>query len=179
MVVDDDDDGEACASGALASCCAEGVEVEVVSSPASTTSTPMSTPEMGILWQSGMSLLVSFAPIMPAMRATPRTSPFLTREARMREAGVGLEKRIVLMAMARREVGGLCDREDGADGCGGESGEGCVGAEGCGGGMLTMWALPVDVRWVSRAAELSLLLCLDLDVEKKRTGWSAGDGCSR
>jgi len=45
------------------------------------------------------------------MRATPRTSPFFIREAAMRWAGLGLEKRKVQRAIARRVVGALWEKE--------------------------------------------------------------------
>lgn len=75
------------------------------------------------------------------MRATERTSPFFSAEARIREAGVGLVKRMRARARARRVVAGLW-----VCGLGGV----VVGeaAGGVGGGRETMCAEPVEVRWV-------------------------------
>ena len=59
---------------------------------------------------------------MPAMRETPRTSPFLRLLLRMRESGVALEKYMVPTAMAVRTVWALAE-------------------------TLTMCADPEAVRW--------------------------------
>ena len=47
---------------------------------------------------------VCFAAMMPAMRDTERTSPFLLEAERMRERAVGFEKWTVPVAMAVRMV---------------------------------------------------------------------------
>lgn len=45
--------------------------------------------------------------MIPAIRATPSTSPFLSWLARMRGMAVGVEKSTVQTAVARRAVGDL------------------------------------------------------------------------
>jgi hypothetical protein len=60
----------------------------------------------GTLWQSGMSSLVRFAAMMPATRATPRTSPFCAAPANI-SANASSERRISPFATARRFVRGF------------------------------------------------------------------------
>jgi len=61
--------------------------------------------------------------MIPAMRATPSTSPFWALLELMRVAATGLEKWTLQIAMAVRFVGCLEEME-------------------------TMWASPEGVRWV-------------------------------
>ena len=88
--------------------------------------------------------------MMPAMRATESTSPFLSADERIRRAGVGLEKRTTARAVARRVVGGLCVGVAAVSSDGGFAGvEGATG-----GGMETMCAEPEGercVRWAPLA----------------------------
>lgn len=101
------------------------------------------------------------AAMMPAMRATESTSPFLSADERIRRAGVGLEKRMTARAVARRVVGGLYAKDAAV------SGGGVAGEDGStGGGMETMWTAPEDERCVSWAA----LVVVAVDVAASVSG---------
>lgn len=66
---------------------------------------------MAMGWHSGIRAGVCFAAMMPATRATPRTSPFFIWFARIRAAVEGSEKCTRQMAVAVRSVSALLAME--------------------------------------------------------------------
>lgn len=87
---------------------------------AATVSNSTETCDTGIGWHKGIRSGVRFAAMIPAIRATASTSPFLSWLARIRGIAVGVEKETLQTAVARREVGDLWE-------------------------MDTIWALPAEV----------------------------------
>jgi len=86
--------------------------------------------------------------MIPAMRATESTSPFLSAALRIKRAGVALEKRIRARAIATRVVGGLWDAVAVVTGVVGSSDAEVAVVGGVGGGRETMCAAPEGARCV-------------------------------
>ncbi|KAK8930456.1 hypothetical protein VCV18_003127 [Metarhizium anisopliae] len=67
--------------------------------------------DIAIGWHSGIKSAVRLAAMMPAIRATPSTSPFFIWFSRISDTAVLLEKRTVQAAVAIRDVTGFSDIE--------------------------------------------------------------------